>query len=207
MVHAKFSVGLNGRIDTATLMRMSCLFICLTDGPAPLSSGLRTMPAADVPRPKRVATPSASGCKARSLTLARRPDFSCLSHRVVRTGPAHWNDPRARHARANHWQQITKQLSPQLNTIVQTDPWPVRQRKPQQFSIFGPSQVVARKMKLSGCSSIDHGCGKRRTGEVSRPLKLCEVVHTRVRTLVRSWPKRGWEFADSLYRGVSCEMV
>ena len=53
--------------------------IDLTDRPALLSSGSRTMPASRRrPAAKRAATPSASGCKARRLSSARRPDFAAF---------------------------------------------------------------------------------------------------------------------------------
>src|SRR5262245_47635608 len=68
------------------------------------------------PAARRVATPVASGCKARCLTLARRPDFAALA--IERLGLAlriGKRTPRARHARANQWQEITKRVSRQLN--------------------------------------------------------------------------------------------
>src|SRR2546428_834593 len=50
--------------------------------------------------------------------LSSAAGLCCLFHRAVGSGPAHRNKPRARHARANQWQQITKQLAPQLNRSI-----------------------------------------------------------------------------------------
>src|SRR5262249_8319748 len=63
--------------------------------------------------------------------MARFAGFSAtlfrgvFSYTLVGTGPGHRNDSRARHARANQWQQITKLLSPQLDRAVQTAACPV----------------------------------------------------------------------------------
>src|SRR5215471_15744388 len=69
---------------------------------------------------KRVATPSASGSEARSLTRVRRPDFAAPP--VERSGLAlrMGTTPRAWHAKATQWQQITKRLPRQLNRIART---------------------------------------------------------------------------------------
>src|SRR5262249_43792047 len=57
----------------------------------------------------RVATPSASGCKAWCLTFARRPDIAAFHttrlRLALRTGTT-----LERHAEANQWRQITKRL-------------------------------------------------------------------------------------------------
>src|SRR5262245_12580477 len=47
--------------------------------------------------------------------LGTTPGLRRLYLRAIGTGPAHRNDPRARHARANQWQEITKRVSRQLN--------------------------------------------------------------------------------------------
>src|SRR4029453_16959009 len=87
--------------------------------------GSGTMPAfRRRPAAKRAATPSASGCKARRLTSARRPDFAAFA--VERLGLALRIGAPPEHARANQWQQITKRLPPQLNRTVRTAVWPVR---------------------------------------------------------------------------------
>src|SRR5262244_2431860 len=92
----------------------------MADRPALLSSGLRTMPASRRrPAAKRVATPIASGCKSRCVPLARRPVLfaSRIARRrlALRIGAGLW----ARHARANEWQQITKQLAPQPHRVAE----------------------------------------------------------------------------------------
>src|SRR6516165_3149054 len=67
-----------------------------------------------------------------------------VSHREVGTGPAHRNDSRARQARANQWQQITKHLSPQLNRIVRSVACPAR-RSPLPAFALDPGRYVSIK--------------------------------------------------------------
>src|SRR5262249_32550268 len=64
---------------------------------------------------QRVAAPIASGCKARCLTLARRLDFAALAIERLGLALRIGTTPRARHTRANQWQEITKRVSRQLN--------------------------------------------------------------------------------------------
>src|SRR5215813_7185753 len=76
--------------------------------------------------------------------VSQMPGLCSVSHREVGTGPAHRNDSRARQARANQWQQITKHLSPQLNRIVQSVACPARQSPLPAFAL-DPGRYVSIK--------------------------------------------------------------
>src|SRR4030095_1197738 len=110
---------------------------------------LRRRPAA-----KRAATPSASCCKARRLTSARRPDFAAFA--VERLGLALRIGAPPEHARANQWQQITKRLPPQLNRTVRPAVWPVRRLLLPACAIYRRGN--RRLRERSNAREKSHGC-------------------------------------------------